>query len=347
MKRKIVSAIAVLFCALCFICGCSGQTERESKPLQTISFFALNTYVSLSASGDNAEEALQAARELIERYEDKWSVTDNRSELYAINHGGGIIRTINDDTAELIAFTLEMSEKTSGALDPTIYPVLTEWGFTTGEYKVPTDERIAELLSLVGYEKILLDGNAITVPNAMQLDLGAVAKGYIGDLVIGCLRGFGINSAIVNLGGNIQLLGAKPDGNDWSIGIRSPYENANFGTIALDGKAIITSGGYQRNFVSEDGSVYHHIMNPQTGKPAESGLSSVSVIAEEGKLCDALSTACFVMGAEKAIEYWREQSGFDMVLVTDEREVLITETVADKFKVNEESGEWKVSVIKR
>ena len=347
MKRKICSAVTVLFCALLFICGCSGNTEQEIKPTESVSFFALNTYVSLSASGDNATEALQAARQTIERYEDKWSVTDNRSEMFAINHGGGIKRTITEETAKLIDYALDMAEKTGGALDPTIYPVMLAWGFTTGEYEVPSEEKINDLLPLVGYEKIVLDGNDITVPDGMQLDLGAVAKGYIGDLVIECLREYGIDSAIVNLGGNIQLIGKKNDGTDWNIGIRSPFENNNFGTVQLDGKAIITSGGYQRNFTDESGNVYHHIMNPQTGKPANSGLASVSIIASDGKLCDSLSTACFVMGAEKAMQFWRDESGFDMILVTEEREVLITETIADKFKIDKESGEWKVSTIKR
>lgn len=345
MKRKIVTA-AVLFCALLLICGCDGTLEQEGKSAN-ISFFALNTYVSLTASGDNAEEALQTARRTIERYEDKWSVTDTRSELYAINYGGGITRTITNETAQLIAYALDMAKKTSGAIDPTIYPVLLEWGFTTGNYKVPSDKTIDELLPLIGYEKILLDGNDITVPDGMQLDLGAVAKGYIGDLVIGCLREYGIDSAIVNLGGNIQLIGKKTDKSEWNIAIRSPFENKNFGTVQLDGQAIITSGGYQRNFTDESGNVYHHIMDPRTGKPANSRLGSVSIIAPDGKLCDSLSTACFVMGAEKAIEFWREEGGFDMILVTNEREVFITETIADKFNVDEESGEWKVSTVKK
>lgn len=345
MKRRILTAV-VIFCALIFICGCDGTAEQEGKSAN-ISFFALNTYVSLTASGDNAEEALQAARHTIELYEDKWSVTDTQSELYAINHSGGLPRTITDETAQLIAYALDMARQTSGALDPTIYPILLEWGFTTGDYKVPSDEKIDGLLPLIGFEKILLDGNAMTVPDGMQLDLGAVAKGYIGDLVIDCLREYGIDSAIVNLGGNIQLIGRKSDKSEWNIGIRSPFENKNFGTVQLDGQAIITSGGYHRNFTDDDGNVYHHIMDPRTGKPANNGLSSVSIIAPDGKLCDSLSTACFVMGAEKAIEFWRGKGGFDMILVTDEREVIITEAIADNFKVNEESGEWKVSTVKR
>ncbi len=347
MKRRIFGVILGLFCALMFMVGCSEQTKtQEISPTETISFFALNTYVSLSASGDNAKEALQAARQVIETYEDKWSVTDNRSELYAVNHGGGIKRTISSETAEILRYALTMCQSTFGALDITVYPVLKEWGFTTGEYQVPTDERLAQLLALVGYEKILLDGNDITVPNGMELDLGAVAKGYIGDLVIATLIEYGIQSAIVNLGGNIQLVGRKSDGSDWNIGIRSPFENENFGTLKLNGKAIITSGGYQRNFTDDDGNVYHHIMNPQTGKPANSGLASVSIIADDGKLCDSLSTACFVMGAEKAIEYWKENGNFDMVLVTEDREVLITETIADNFACAMED-KWKVNVIRK
>lgn len=347
MKRRIFGVIIGLFCALMFMVGCGEQAKpQEIKSTETLSFFALNTYVSLSASGENAKEALQAARQVIETYEDKWSVTDNRSELYAVNHGGGIKRTISSETAEILRYALNMCKSTNGALDITVYPVLKEWGFTTGEYKVPTEERIAELMTLVGYEKIFLDGNDITVPNGMELDLGAVAKGYIGDLVIATLKEYGIQSAIVNLGGNIQLIGRKSDGMDWNIGIRSPFENENFAALKLNGKAIITSGGYQRNFTDDDDNVYHHIMNPQTGKPANSGLVSVSIIADDGKLCDSLSTACFVMGAEKAIEYWKENGNFDMVLVTENREIFITDAIADRFTLSKEV-EWKVNVIRK
>lgn len=345
--KKIIGVILGLFCALIFMVGCGEQSKpQEILPTETVSFFALNTYVSLSASGDNAKEALQAARQVIETYEDKWSVTDNRSELYAVNHGGGIKRTISNETAEILRYALAMCQSTCGALDITVYPVLKEWGFTTGEYKVPTEERLSELMSFVGYEKILLEGNDVTVPYGMELDLGAVAKGYIGDLAIANMKEYGIQSAIVNLGGNIQLIGRKADGSDWNIGIRSPFENENFGTLKLNGKAIITSGGYQRNFTDDDGNVYHHIMNPQTGKPANSGLASVSIISDDGKLCDSLSTACFVMGAEKAIEYWKENNTFDMVLVTENREILITETIAASFTCVMED-KWKVSVIKK
>lgn len=335
----------IVFCALWFLCGCGGRTKRTARPAETIEFFALNTRVSLSAYGDNAAEALQAARQVIEQCEEKWSVTNTRSELYAINHGGGIRRTISGETARLIAYALDMARKTDGVFDPTVYPVVRAWGFTTDEYGVPSDERMSSVLPLVGYEKILLDGNDITVPDGMQLDLGAVAKGYIGDLVIDCLRGYGIESAIVNLGGNVQLIGRKDDGTDWNIGVRSPFGDGAFASVRLDGQAIITSGGYQRNFTGEDGNVYHHIMNPRTGRPADSGLASVSIIAADGKYCDALSTAFFVMGAEKAIAFWRGQGGFDMILVTDGREVIITETIADRFALTEASDEWKVTVI--
>ncbi|MDE7390878.1 MAG: FAD:protein FMN transferase, partial [Treponemataceae bacterium] len=254
-------ASAIVFCATVFLCGCGGRTKSAAKPPETISFFALDTHVSLSAHGDKAAEAVQAARQLIERCEEKWSVTDSRSELYAVNHGGGIRRTVSDETARLIAYALGMARETDGALDPTVYPVLLAWGFTTGKYAVPSDERIRALLPFVGFEKILLDGNDITVPDGMQLDLGAVAKGYIGDLVVDCLRGYSIESAIVNLGGNVQLIGRKDDGSDWNIGIRSPFGDGAFASVRLDGQAIVTSGGYQRNFTDADGNVYHHIMN--------------------------------------------------------------------------------------
>lgn len=345
-KISILFGITIL-CALFLLGGCHANSQNSATKKTETSFFALNTYVTITAYGEHSENAVAAARQLISECEDAWSVTDTGSELYAINHSGGVERRISGQTAELIAFALEMADKTNGALEPTIYPVLCEWGFTTGQYRVPSAETLDLLLKNVGYGQVCLDGNTILIPEKVQLDLGAVAKGYIGDLVAIKLKEYAIDSAIINLGGNIQLIGGKTDDTDWNIGIRSPFEQFNFGTIKLYDKAIITSGGYERNFTGGDGKVYHHIIDPNSGYPAESGLASVSIISGDGKLCDALSTACYVMGAEKSIEYWRENGGFDMVLVTDNKEVLITETINERFSLSEEASEWNVNIIKK
>lgn len=327
MKRWTTRIVAVL---LLVLSGCT----PEQEPVQT-SLFAMNTYMTFTAYGEQAQSALDESEALIEKMEFLWSVTDENSEIYRANHSSGQTVSISEETAELISFALEMAEKTEGALDPTIYPVLTAWGFTTDSKQVPSQEQIDTLLQQVDYTKIQLNGITLTVPEGMQLDLGAVGKEYTADLVTEVFKKHDVESAIISLGGNIQDIGSRPDGSDWRIDICAPWEKGNLGELEISDAAVVTSGGYENYFGDENGNIYWHILNPSTGYPANSGLQSVTVVGKEGKMCDALSTALFVIGAEKAEDYWRENGGFDMLLVTNQNEIILTEGIAEKFTLSD------------
>lgn len=314
--------------------GCSAPAEEMQQPVER-SLFAMNTYMTFTAYGEDAQAALQEAEECIQQVEGLWSVTDEDSEIYQANHSGGQPVTVSEETAEIISFALEMAQRTGGALDPTIYPVLTAWGFTTDSKQVPSQQQIAQLLEQVGYDRIQINGSELTVPDGMELDLGAVGKGYTADLVTEILRRHGVTSALISLGGNIQAIGSRPDGSDWRLGIRAPWESGNLGVLTVSDAAVVTSGGYENYFDDEQGNIYWHILDPSTGYPADSGLQSVTIVGKEGKMCDALSTALFVMGAQSAEQYWRENGGFEMLLVTDSGEILITEGIAENFTLNE------------
>ena len=314
--------------------GCSAPAEEMQQPVER-SLFAMNTYMTFTAYGEDAQAALQEAEECIQQVEGLWSVTDEDSEIYQANHSGGQPVTVSEETAEIISFALEMAQRTGGALDPTIYPVLTAWGFTTDSKQVPSQQQIAQLLEQVGYDRIQINGSELTVPDGMELDLGAVGKGYTADLVTEILRRHGVTSALISLGGNIQAIGSRPDGSDWRLGIRAPWESGNLGVLTVSDAAVVTSGGYENYFDDEQGNLYWHILDPSTGYPADSGLQSVTIVGREGKMCDALSTALFVMGAQSAEQYWRENGGFEMLLVTDSGEILITEGIAENFTLNE------------
>lgn len=314
--------------------GCSAPAEEMQQPVER-SLFAMNTYMTFTAYGEDAQAALQEAEECIQQVEGLWSVTDEDSEIYQANHSGGQPVTVSEETAQIISFALEMAQRTGGALDPTIYPVLTAWGFTTDSKQVPSQQRITRLLEQVGYDRIRLNGTELTVPDGMELDLGAVGKGYTADLVTEILRRHGVSSALISLGGNIQAIGSRPDGSDWRLGIRAPWESGNLGVLTVSDAAVVTSGGYENYFDDEQGNIYWHILDPSTGYPADSGLQSVTIVGREGKMCDALSTALFVMGAQSAEQYWRENGGFEMLLVTDSGEILITEGIAENFTLNE------------
>ncbi len=342
MKKGYILGLAMCFIALT---SCSGNKT----------FFAMDTCMTITVYGGNTESVLEQAEERVKELEKLWSVTDENSEIYAINHSNGENVHVSPETAEILDFSLDISEITDGALDCTMYPVLTEWGFTTDNYKIstdekrkiPTDEKISELLENIGYEKIDLNENNVTVPKNMQIDLGAVGKGYTGDLLVDLLQENGIESALLDLGGNIQTIGTKPDGTDWKLGLRSPFDEGSFATLEISDCAVITSGGYERYFVGEDDETYWHILDPATGKPAHSGLVSVTIVGKEGRLCDALSTSLFVMGLDKATELWKQRDDFEMVLVTEEDEIYLTEGLEENFSLNQMYRNLQTEVIRR
>ena len=242
-------------------------------------------------------------------------------------------------------FALDMAEKTGGALDPTIYPVVAAWGFTTDENRIPGQEELEALLENTGYEKVELTGNQIRLPEDMELDLGAVGKGYAGDLAAGLLKEAGITSALLDIGGNIQAVGSRPDGSGWRIGLRSPFGEGQIGVLEVSDRAVVTSGNYERYFIGEDGREYGHIIDPDTGYPVDNEIDSVTIIAEEGKTADALSTSMFVKGLYGAGEYWRVHQDFDMILITEDGQVYLTEGIENSFTLNKSFGNMELHVL--
>lgn len=317
--RKKAAALA----AVIMLSGCSASPQKSEA-----TYFAMDTVMSFCVLGNDeaASAAFAELGEMLVRYDAMWSVTNPDSEISAANRGERV--TLSSETAELIEFALEMNELTDGALDITMYPVLREWGFTTGEHKVPDAARTAELLALTGCKKVQLDGEVLSLDNGAQIDLGAVAKGYTGDLISEHFRSCGVTSALLDLGGNIHTIGSNPDGSPWRLGIRDPLGDGNIAVLELSDKAAVTSGGYERYF-SENGRNYCHILDPKTGAPADSGLISVTIVGEQGRLCDALSTAIYVMGREDAERLWREHGGFDMILIDDHGNMYITDGLED------------------
>lgn len=342
IKKRQKIFIFLLF--LLFLAGCTSRKDEAGDEAET-RFFGMDTDISITAYGKNAEEALADARSKVTELERLWSVTDENSDIYAINHSQGRTVSINRETEKILSFALYMAEKTGGALEPTIYPVLTAWGFTTGENRIPGRSELVEILQNVGYGNVKLYGNEVTLPDGMELDLGAVGKGYAADEVANILKEAGITSALLDLGGNIQLIGTKPNGDDWKIGLRDPFGETYMGVLSINDRAVVTSGNYERYFIGEDGKRYGHILDPSTWYPAENGLVSVTIVATEGKLCDALSTSLFVMGQEAAVNYWRENPDFEMILLTEDRKIYLTEGLTDKFELGSDYSDMKIEMI--
>lgn len=363
MKSKIVRILIVSCVAMSMLAGgCSGKetnrTEAESsaalatgndtaseEPAQR-DIFAMDTYMTVQAYGEHGEEAVEQAEKEIERLDALLSTGSEESEIGIINANGG--GELSEDGNYLIQRALELNKETGGAFDIAIYPVMEAWGFPTQEFKVPTDEEIQSLLPLTDCSKIDYDkknGKISFDESGMKIDLGGIAKGYTSSQIMKIYKDLGVTSGLVNLGGNVQVLSTKPDGSDWKVAVQSPYDESDYlGVLAIQDQAVITSGGYERYF-EQDGKTYHHIIDPTTGYPAEKGLISVTIVSEDGTLADGLSTSLFIMGKDKAIEFWKKHSDeFDTILMTDDDKLYVTAGISDAFTAEDD---YEVEIVNK
>lgn len=319
--------LTVLLFILCLLASCAPAEHAAS-------FFAMDTVMSVTVYGEDGQAAAEVAEAEIKALDRLLSVTNGASEIYAANHSGGKSVTVSDETAALLSQALELCGETGGVLDVTIYPIVKAWGFTTGTYQVPSEDVLAGLVKQVDFTRLTLEGNTLTVPEGMELVLGAVAKGYAADRVAEVLEARGVGCAKLELGGNIHLIGSKPNGLPWNIAVRDPFGEGYLGVLETEGGAVVTSGGYERYF-EQDGVTYWHIIDPSTGWPAHSGLVSVTIVSQSGTLADALSTALFVMGKEKAVAFWRARQDFDFILIGEDGTVTVTPGLDKRFTLSE------------
>jgi len=333
--------------------GCSGSATltdaatsstaaASAGKAATADFFAMNTYMSITANGTEAQAAVDAAQAEVYRLENQLSRTITDSEISQINaqSGNGPV-SVSKETFDMILEAVSYSEKTGGAFDITIAPVMDLWGFSDSNFRVPEQTEILAVLPLVDSQKIILDEAALSVElpvEGMALDLGGIAKGYASDKVQQIMSTYDITSALISLGGNVAVFGPKADGGLWKIAISDPNAADSYiGILTATDISVITSGGYERNF-TKDGVTYIHIMDPALGSPVQSDLLSVSIITQSGVQGDCLSTSLFVMGKDKAIAYWQEQQDFECVLVTTAGEVFASSGIKDTFTLTDEQG---------
>lgn len=283
----------------------AGCTASEPCAQQTV--FCMDTVMDLQIWGPDRQRAMTELIEMLGRLEETWSATDENSLLSALNRGEG---TPDEQQQAFLDRALALQERTGGAFDPKLGSVIALWGFYEDAYRVPTAQEITD------------------VKDAALWDLGGLVKGYAGLLAVEILDKYAIDRAILSLGGNVQTYGEKSDGSPWKIGVQNPDGGAHLGALSVSGTmAVVTSGDYQRYF-EQDGVRYHHILNPQTGTPANSGMSSVTVICADGAVADALSTALFVMGLDAAVEFWRESDDFEAVFLLKDGTIYATEGAA-------------------
>lgn len=323
----------------------SKASDLEKSEASESEIFALDTAITLKVYGSKRVVVLKKLEDKINELDEMLSTGKETSEVSRLNRSG--VAVLSPTVANLIKRSKAIYNKTDGLFDITIYPLMELWGFPTKNYKVPSEKEIEEKLKLVGSDKIDFNEETrkISFKNkGMEIDFGGIGKGYITDELVKILTDEKVESAIINLGGNVFGFRKKPDGSLWNIAIRDPNEPDKYmAAIRLEDSAVITSGGYERYF-EENGIIYHHILDPRTGKPSESGLKSVSIISKDGTLADALSTSLFIMGEEKAIGYWKENgSNFDILLMTNDNRLLVSAGIKDKVI----SDNYKIEVINK
>ena len=314
MRSRRKMAVCGLALLLFFtLCGCGAQR-------QTGEWYAMDTVMTAAVYG--SADALDAVEAETYRLDALLAAQKDDSEIAAVNDGAEVV---SEETAALLRRALEIAAETNGAYDPTVYPLMRAWGFTDGNYRVPADAELDALLQTTGWTEVSVDGTTASLPGGVALDLGGIGKGYAAGRCKEILKAHGVTSALLSLGGNVSALGSKPDGTAWTVAIENPDGGAYLGTVQITDQCVVTSGGYQRYF-EQDGVRYWHILDPETGKPARSGMKSVTIVSADDTLADVLSTALFVMGPERAADFWRvHRAEFGAVWLTDDGRLFVTE----------------------
>lgn len=351
----------VLVCPMLLFTGCGNITDADTsttgnQPI-SISSIKLNTAVQITIYDSQDKALLDDCLALCDKYELIFSRTNEKSELYKLNHrkdvSDGDFSTdgpttpypvsgtadtwhISEDLAALLSEGLDITRESDGAFDIAIAPLTSLWDFTAEDPEVPDDAAIQKALPLCSSDGVTIDGEDITLPSDdIQFDVGAIAKGYIADRLKDFLIKKGVKSAIINLGGNVLCIGSKPDGTPFKIGIQKPFADRNETEAVMDitGKSVVSSGIYERCF-KQDGKLYHHILNPQTGYPYDNGLISVTIISDQSVDGDALSTTCFALGLEDGLKF-AEKKGVQAVFITEDYELHYTDGFRDEIRVTD------------
>ncbi len=343
INKSLIIRLVVLILAMGAIVA-GGLVFRGMSKVSTsdISFFAMDTHMNVRITGKDAEETASLIQAEIERLDRLFDV-NKESAVSKLNKEKTSV--LDEDTLLLLSKSEDARVLTNGAFNIMICPIVKEWGFSTGEYKVPSGDRLKELCELLDSSELSVDTDLKTasLSSGAMVDLGGIAKGYATEKCVDILKKHSVKNALLNLGGNIYAYGLKPDGSRFNIAVKHPYDvDSYLGTLLVTDKAVITSGGYER-FFEENGKIFHHIIDPETGYPADNGTASVTIVSNDPTLADALSTALFVMGRDKAISFWKDHSGlFDFIMFETNGELLVSEGISKDF-----SSEFEYEIIKK
>ncbi len=334
LKRGILFASVAMatFFLMSFLAGC------EQVKTVTRSDFLLDTFISITLYGESDESLLDQPFERIEALNTTLTAFETGSDLGLIKENAGIQPVVvSKDTYRIIEKSIEYSKSSGGYFDVTIGPLVDLWGIHSPEIKeAPAGEAINETKLKTDYTKIVLnpDDQSVYLTDAgMSINLGAIAKGYIADEVMQIISDEGIKHALINLGGNVLVMGGKADNSDFEIGVEDPRNPGNgyLGVLSLKDGSLVTSGDYQRYFTDAAGQKYHHILDPFTGYPSKSGLIQVTVIASKSIDADSLSTTLFLLGLDEGLKKVESLPDVEAIFITDENHIVVTSGLKDTF----------------
>jgi thiamine biosynthesis lipoprotein len=350
-KNKIKLMIIIFFVIVISIVGIMMSENNFSDYSDESSVYQktdilLDTVVTISIYDDITEdEAEKIIEECFDRISELQNILDvytPGSDLYRIKENAGIEPTeVSDETIDIIDYSIYFSEISDGKFDVSAGPLIDLWHIDPPDGYVPTTEELELILPLVNYQYINIDKTENTVyldKEDMIINLGAIAKGYIADDIKDLLLSLGINNAIINLGGNVLLVGDNVDEQGYAVGIQNPgsLQGEYIGSIKLFDDSIVTSGNYERVFEDEDGNLYHHILDPDTGFPSNQGLQQVTIITDKSVDADALSTTFFLLGIDKSIEYIdNTEKEIMAIFVTEDNVIYMPESLSSDFDWNE------------
>lgn len=331
--KKLLSIVFAL--AMLLSLSACGEGSSAGKVV-----YAMDTVMNLTAYGKKDVTALDEAEGELIRLDQWLNRHSESSEISALNQLAGEPVEVSAELADLIALSIDIAEKTGGAFDPTIAPVMDAWGFGGDCYRVPSDDELSALQNAVDYTQIAVENGTVTIGKNQALDLGGIAKGYAGNLAKAIYEKNNC-TGVIDLGGDVALVGTK-GGKPWNVAIKDPANTGEYiGVLAASDVFVVTSGVYERGF-TENGTYYHHIIDPKTLYPADSGLVSVTAVCSDGAYADALSTAAFVMGIDGALGlqsiFADDVSALEFIFVTDDGRVLYTSGLIDSFTPYEEGS---------
>ncbi len=320
MRYKRILAAIVAVALLSGLSGCSALSKKRDL---TYSDTLFDTVIKVEILDYSDEEVIKGCEDICKKYDAMFSKTDENSEISKINQAAGQPVEVSDDMITIIKKGLYYSRLSQGAFDITIGSVSNLWDFKSEEPVIPAADAVAAAKNHVNFQNIILKNNTVTLtdPNT-QLDVGAIAKGYIADRLKDYLKENGVKHAVINLGGNVLTLGTKADGSDYNIAIQKPFDKSGeaIASVKISDKSVVTTGNYQRYF-EKDGKIYHHVLDPKTGMPCETDLYSVSIITVSSLTADALSTVCFLKGYQEALALVNQLNNVDAVFVTSDNKV--------------------------